>query len=441
MVVLALWHSAHRHALRRRTRGGTNTHDVVRDQGRALSQPATSTLTVHPQAQAPASRPRLDSIDVLRGLVMVIMALDHVRDYFHNQSQLFAPENLTRTDAALFFTRWITHFCAPAFIFLAGTAAYLYARRGRSTVEVSHFLWTRGLWLVLLELTVVASFGWNFGVNPNAQGLAVIWALGWSMVALAAVIHVPWRVLLAASVAMIVLHNTLDGVRPEQFGSLHWLWRLLHVRSVLLPSSDLGLGGHISADSVDWRHGRRLLRRATAGPRCRRAASHARARRVRRDRGIRAAAMVEPVRRSQPMVGPGDACSDRGIVPQLLEVSAVAALPADDARPDHARSGVAGRCSRGSMEPVRRVRARAAVLLPASPSHASWRGAALRGGPLRTDGFPVADAGSLRGPRPDFPPDYGYDLWIVYLVWIGIVLAYPLCRCTRASNSETVPRS
>ena len=121
-----------------------------------MSQPATSTLSVHVQAQAPASRPRLDSIDLVRGLVMVIMALDHVRDYFHNQSQLFAPENLTRTDAALFFTRWITHFCAPAFIFLAGTAAYLYARRGRSNAEVSRFLWTRGLWLVLLELTVVA---------------------------------------------------------------------------------------------------------------------------------------------------------------------------------------------------------------------------------------------------------------------------------------------
>ena len=90
--------------------------------------------TVDPvQAQASVSRPRIDSIDLLRGLVMAIMALDHVRDYFHNQSQLFAPEDLARTDGVLFFTRWITHFCAPAFIFLAGTAAYLYARRGRST--------------------------------------------------------------------------------------------------------------------------------------------------------------------------------------------------------------------------------------------------------------------------------------------------------------------
>src|SRR5678815_472212 len=98
---------------------------------------------------------------------MVIMALDHVRDYFHGPSQLFAPEDLARTDGLLFATRWITHFCAPVFMFLAGTSAYLYARRGRTPSEVSRFLWTRGLWLVVLELTVVASFGWEFGINTH----------------------------------------------------------------------------------------------------------------------------------------------------------------------------------------------------------------------------------------------------------------------------------
>src|SRR5262245_29600989 len=119
---------------------------------------------------------------------MVIMALDHVRDYFHYEAQLFDPADLSRTYAVLFFTRWITHFCAPGFMFLAGTAAYLYGRRGRSTADVSRFLWTRGLWLVVLELTVVAYLGWNLGIYFNRVLFAVIWALGWSMVALAGLI-------------------------------------------------------------------------------------------------------------------------------------------------------------------------------------------------------------------------------------------------------------
>ena len=122
-------------------------------------------------------------------------------------------------------------------MFLAGTAAYLYASRGRTTGELSTFLWTRGLWLILLELTVVRWFGWDLGINVTDSGLAVIWALGASMIALAALVWLPWRVLLAVGVGMIVLHNALDGIRPEQFGSAHWLWRLLHVRGPL-PARD-----------------------------------------------------------------------------------------------------------------------------------------------------------------------------------------------------------
>ena len=162
---------------------------------------------------------------------MVIMALDHVRDYFHNQSQLFAPEDLAQ-NRRLAVLHPVDHALLRAGVRLPGRHGGLSVRAARPEHrEVSRFLWTRGLWLVLLELTVVASFGWDFGVNPNAQGLAVIWALGWSMVALAAagLRAVACRCSSRAS-AMIVLHNTLDGVRPEQFGAPHWLWRLLHVQ-------------------------------------------------------------------------------------------------------------------------------------------------------------------------------------------------------------------
>src|SRR4030095_13352577 len=128
---------------------------------------------------------RIDSIDLLRGIVMVIMMLDHTRDFIHNAVFKFDPLDPTMTNPALFFTRWITHFCAPTFVFLAGTGIYLQFARGKSKSELSRFLITRGLWLIFLELTVVR-FGVTFNFDPRfLMMMQVIWVIGVSMILMA----------------------------------------------------------------------------------------------------------------------------------------------------------------------------------------------------------------------------------------------------------------
>jgi len=155
-------------------------------------------------------RTRIDSIDLLRGIVMVIMMLDHTRDFVHSGALLFDPTDLTKTTTAVFLTRWITHYCAPVFVFLAGTGAYLQFVRGKSKRELSKFLVTRGLWLIVLEFTVVR-FGFLFSLDYRFLGvMQVIWVIGVSMIVLAALIYLPLRAVAIFGVAMIVLHNLLD---------------------------------------------------------------------------------------------------------------------------------------------------------------------------------------------------------------------------------------
>jgi len=169
-------------------------------------------------AAVPASatvRPRLDSIDLLRGLIMVLMALDHVRDFFSRD--IILPDNLSGTPPALFFTRWITHFCAPAFVFLAGTSAFLYGTLGRSKQQLSRFLWTRGLWLVVLEMTIVA-WAWHFDVTYPRIAFMVIWALGISMIALAGLVRLPMRWIIGLGAAMVAGHNLLDPIYLSPIG-------------------------------------------------------------------------------------------------------------------------------------------------------------------------------------------------------------------------------
>jgi uncharacterized membrane protein len=178
-------------------------------------------------------RPERDgALDLLRGIVIVLMVVDHVR-YFLS-SYRGNPTDPAVASAALFFTRWITHFCAPVFMLLAGAGAYLALDRGRSRETQSRFLLTRGLWLVLLELTV-ARWGWQFNLDYHYTSALVFWALGWSMVALAGLVWLSPRAVTAIGVAMIVTHNLLDGVTPERLGQLAPLWALLHAPGILHP--------------------------------------------------------------------------------------------------------------------------------------------------------------------------------------------------------------
>jgi len=193
----------------------------------------TATAPARPTAadRAPAaSRVRIESVDVVRGVIMILMALDHTRDYFGDAAA--SPTNLATASAALFMTRWITHLCAPVFFLLTGTGASL-ARRRRSTAELSRFLVTRGLWLIFLELVVYRCFILQFNFDYQTTVLTVLWALGWAMIVLGALVWLPTPVVTALGALVIVLHNLLDPISAQSLGSLAPLWNVLHGPGVI----------------------------------------------------------------------------------------------------------------------------------------------------------------------------------------------------------------
>jgi uncharacterized membrane protein len=174
------------------------------------------------------TRKRITSIDMLRGLVMILMALDHIRDYFHYDAFLFAPTDLTKTNGALFLTRFLTHFCATVFVFLAGTSAFFVGQR-RDKKSLTVWLLKRGFWLVFVEFTII-KLAWFFKLDFSVLLFMVIWILGVSMIFLAGFIHLPKKLMIALSVLVILGHNALDGMMPE--GSfMSGLWSFLHVYS------------------------------------------------------------------------------------------------------------------------------------------------------------------------------------------------------------------
>lgn len=183
------------------------------------------TEAVTTEAEPAPAKLRLASIDMLRGAVIVLMALDHVRDFFHDKAWIMDPLDPAKTDLALYLTRWVTHFCAPTFVMLAGMSAFLQGYNGRDRKTLSWFLVSRGAWLILLELTLI-NFGWNFNIPGFA--LIVIWAIGVSMIVLAGLVWLPTRAVLAIGVAIMALHNLLDPIKAQSLGDFGPWWMILH---------------------------------------------------------------------------------------------------------------------------------------------------------------------------------------------------------------------
>ncbi len=167
---------------------------------------------------------RIEAIDKLRGLVMVLMALDHTRDFFSDVD--FDPTDLTKTSAGLFLTRWITHFCAPTFIFLAGTSAFL-SRGQFGANRLSRFLLTRGLWITFLGLTFETVI-WSFTPDFSVISGSVLWAIGWSMVCLSLLVFLPLPMIVSVGIILIAGHNAFDALSQKDLGSFEALWAILH---------------------------------------------------------------------------------------------------------------------------------------------------------------------------------------------------------------------
>lgn len=176
--------------------------------------------------QLTAAKYRVQSIDVLRGIVMIIMALDHVRDFFHSDAFQHDPLDTATTTPILYFTRWITHFCAPTFVFLAGTSAYLIGTR-KTKSQLSSFLIKRGAWLILIEAAVI-SLGITFNPFYNAIIFQVIWAIGISMVILGLAVRLPYAVIFTIGALIVFGHNILDYPEAARQHQVSFLWDLLH---------------------------------------------------------------------------------------------------------------------------------------------------------------------------------------------------------------------
>lgn len=209
---------------------------------RPFSRPLCCEVFMNPAVDRSSSTVvnRLLSIDALRGLVILFMLLDHVRETFYMHHQVTDPMDVTSIEPMLFLNRTLAHLCAPVFVLLTGLSAYLYGQKYSGKADVSAFLFKRGLFLVVLEFTLV-NFAWTFQLPPTVVYLQVIWAIGLSMIALSALVWLPRALLLGLSVLLIAGHNLLDSVHFPLESVFHIPWAILHDRGWLEASDTLRL--------------------------------------------------------------------------------------------------------------------------------------------------------------------------------------------------------
>ena len=373
---------------------------------------------------------RVGSVDALRGTVMIIMALDHVRDFFHRAAMSGSPTDLSKTTVALFLTRWVTHLCAPAFVFTAGIGAYFWWQRGRTRGQLSGFLLTRGLWLIVLELTVM-QIGYYFDLPfQDPVLLLVLWVIGASMIGLAILIWLPIRGLAVLSVAVIALHHLLDGTTATQFGASAWIWNLLHQVGAFKAGSSFVIVGYplvpwIAIMAAGFCFGPVFSMEAAARQRLL----------------IRlGTAMILGFVLLRAINGYGDPAPWAGQRSPAFTV--LSFLNATKYPPSLAfvlmTLGPAllllAYFERRSVTPASPLVTFGRVPLFYFVAHFYAAHVAIVVFSLAQYGsaamsFVFQPVPSMGGPRNLFPPDFSYDLWLTYVVWAAIVVGlYPACR-------------
>jgi len=363
-----------------------------------MSATATAPTLVE---RAQINTPRLSSIDALRGLVMIVMALDHTRDFFSNA--LFDPTDLTRTTPLLFFTRWITHFCAPVFVLLAGIGAFLSLTKRHDRCELSVFLLTRGLWLMFLEVAVVSPLGWSFSWHFGFTRLQVIWVIGAAMVILAGLVYCfPPRWIAAFGLILIFGHNIFDGPHAAWLGGFGAAWKILHNLSFFL----------------------RLWSRRNSARRAAETSTPLVLNRHFLDRPFHRSPRHECLRRSPPLVPTARRPLYPAVIPELHEVSAVAALSAYDPRTRALHSSLCRPLAATDHEAFDSLWPRAVVLLPSPSAATAWLGGAVLTRSLRQRRLAVS--GFIRASW--IAPSASRGLWLPTVGRLSRVG----CFCTRA---------
>ena len=368
---------------------------------------------------------RLAAIDALRGLVMIIMALDHVRDFIHNGAMTGAsPTNLAATTPVLFMTRWVTHFCAPVFMLTAGMGAYFYLR-GRTKRQLSTFLVTRGLWLIALEFTLM-QFAYNFNLaTSNPIFMLVLYVLGACMIILAALVWLPLPVLAAISIATIALHNLADGIRSQspfwillhQVGAFPFAGRIWIAAYSLVPWFAVMALGFCLAAVFAWppQRRQRFLLRA----------------------GIAMTIAFLVIRTINIYGDPSRWSWQAGATFTVLSFLNTTKYPPSL---DFLLMTLGPAMILLSwFDRVPFSRSNALIVFGRVPlfyfvlhffaAHIAIFVLSLSRYGSSAMSFMLQPVPSMGGPLKAFPPGFGYDLWVAYAVWITIVVAlYPVCR-------------